>query len=127
MLDAAGGVRLKPGIRVNFFTFDRDETAPGIGRNNADRDIVARVVLFAVELDLELGIFFQRARSCSLTNDRKMQLAQGAVLIVAQLEDVVARLRGRQRVMQSAGRNRDLFRCGGTLALERSVDVITVL
>src|SRR5207248_10374634 len=127
MLDAAGGVRLKPGIRVNFFTFDRDETAPGIGRNNADRDIVARVVLFAVELDLELGVFFQRACSYSLTNDRKMQLAQGAVLIIAQLEDVIARLLRWERVMQSPSRNRDLFRFGGTLAQDRFVDVISVL
>ena len=75
VLDAAGGIRLKPAVGVDFFTFDRDETAPGVRCNNADRDVIARVVLLAVELDLQFGIFFQRARSCPLTDDRKMQLA----------------------------------------------------
>src|SRR5207253_8911255 len=105
VLDAAGGIRLKPAVGVDFFTFDRDETAPGVRCNNADRGVLARVVLLAVELDLQFGILFQRARSCPLTDGRKMQLAYDAVVIVVQREDVLAGLRGWQRVMQRAARD----------------------
>src|SRR5206468_12015978 len=59
VLDAAGGVRLKPGIRINFFAFDCDEAASGVRRNNADRDVATGAVFLAIEFDLEFGIFLQ--------------------------------------------------------------------
>ena len=60
MLDAAGAGRLEPLLRVNLVPLDRDQTAAGVGRGDADRDFVAAVVLHPVELHLKFGILFER-------------------------------------------------------------------
>src|SRR2546430_11568965 len=40
-------------LRVNLVPLDRDQTAAGVGRGDADRDFVAAVVLHSVELHLK--------------------------------------------------------------------------
>ena len=116
MLNTAGGVGLKPGVSVNFFALDRDQAAAGVGRNDADRDVIARIEFLTVELDLQLGIFFQRTRCLPLSDHEKVELGQGSILIVAQLEHVITRILRRKRVMRTARRHCDFFRFRRTFA-----------
>ena len=69
VLNAARGVRLKPGISVNFLALDGDQPAAAVGGDDADSNVVARIVLFTIEFDLELGVLFQRSRRLALAND----------------------------------------------------------
>ena len=114
-------------LGVNFVALDRDQSATGIRRGDADRDFVAAVVLRAIELDLQLGIFLERPRNRAATNHRESQLAKASILIVAQFEDVIAWIVGGKCVMKAVGGNRDLFRFRDALFQHRFVGVIAVL
>ena len=75
VLDTAGGSGLKPTKTVNFFPFDRDETVAAVWRRHAHRNFISGAVLFGVKFDLQFGVFLQGPGHCSLTHDRKAQLA----------------------------------------------------
>ena len=59
VLDAAGAACLEPLPGVNLVALDRDQAVTAVRRGDADRDLVAAVVLGAIELYLKLGILLQ--------------------------------------------------------------------
>ena len=77
-------------MRVNALALQRDEAAASVGRGDGDFDRFAGAVLVAGEMDLEFGVFFERARDRSLANNRVFQAADPQMGGVAQFHDEVA-------------------------------------
>ena len=126
-LHAAGRVRFEPDLRVNLVALDRDQAAAGVRRGDADLDFFAGVVLRARELHLQLRVLVERALHDAAADDGETDPAYPAVVLVAQLDHVIARLLGRKLVMQSVRADRDLLGFRDALFQDRLVAVTAVL
>ena len=102
MLNAVRRRGLKPNVSIHFVALDRDQSAARIWRGDADGNIVTTLVVRAIEFDIELGVFLQRLRERAAPDDAVTQLTEPAILIIAKLQYVVARLGSGQHVMQPA-------------------------
>ena len=81
----------------------------------------------AIEFDLELGVFLQRLRERAASHDTVTQLTEPAILIIAKLEHVVARLGSGQDVMQTACGDGELFRVRQPFFQDGMVGEVSIL
>ena len=120
-------VRLEPNLRIHFVALDRDQTAAGIRRRDADLDFFAGIILRFRELHLQLRVLVQRAFHDAAADHGKPDTTDFAVVLVAQLDDVIARLLRRELVTQSIGADRELFCLRDALFQHRLIGVAPVV
>src|SRR5690606_30136306 len=86
---AVGG---EPLVRKYLVTFDGDQAGTLVGRGDLHLDLVASLVVVTVELDLQLGIFFQVGGKVATADHAERLAGHYQTFLVDQFDDKVAGL-----------------------------------
>src|ERR1700730_19340881 len=100
MLNRGGGGSLKPLLGIYPVALNSNEAASRVRCSDADRKIVTTAAAFPVEFYLQFGVPFHRV-FLSVSDNRKLNFAKAAVLVVPQLEYVIARFSDSQQVTRA--------------------------
>ena len=106
MLNRTGGIGMEPRVSVDLVALDSNQTATRIRRANRDLHRLALGVVMLAQVDLQLCIAIQRTGHVGVARHRILDAIHFRSISTPDNQRVVARLVGRQRVVQTSGRNR---------------------
>ena len=99
MLHAVGAVGLEPLLGVDLVAFDGDQAGTGVGRANADGDLIPRGVAAFIQAQLQLGVAFQGARSVATSGYAVVDLIEQVAVGVLELQGEIPRRTGVQGLL----------------------------
>ena len=105
VLHRTGGVGMEPRMRVYLVALDGDEAAAGIRRADGHVDRLARCIVLPGQVDLQLGIAVERAGDVGVAGHGVVDAVGLAAVEPADHQRIVARLVGRQLVVQPCRRD----------------------